>query len=240
MSYQKRIILGLFVGSIALVSYCTVFAQTQLESLNDSASYAVGINFTLAQLKPAMDQANAQGAEFDMELLVAAIHDIMVEDQMLLNQEQAQQILVRWQEGMMHKQQELTAAQLQENTKQAIAFFAENKGKPGVQSTASGMQYIVIEPGSGTSPGLNDTVVVKYKGRLLNGTLFDETPPGETITFVPSGLIKGWQEALQMMKPGGKWKLFLPSNLAYGEQGSPPSIPPGAALIFELELVEVK
>ena len=227
-----------YAGMITILGFfCSfsLYSQTAMENLTDSASYAVGINFAMAQLKPTIDQAQAQGIEIDVELLVAAIQDVMIEGKPQLTEELSQQVLTRW-------QIEIQAMLKQENAKKADAFLSENKSKPGVKSTASGMQYIVVKSGSegGVSPTLSDSVVVKYKGSLLDGTVFDQTPPGETITFVPRGLIKGWQEALQMMKPGDKWKLFLPSGLAYGDRGSPPAIPPGATLIFELELLDVK
>ncbi|MGE3801010.1 MAG: FKBP-type peptidyl-prolyl cis-trans isomerase [Candidatus Kapaibacterium sp.] len=226
-------IVRLFALGILLSLTSSVgFAQANLENLNDSASYAVGVNFALAQLKPNLDQAKAQGVEFNVEVLIQAMRDVIAEDGLLISETAGQQILVRWQQAHMLEM-------LQKNNKEAAKFFVENASKPGVKVAANGLQYMVITEGSGTPPAATDSVVVKYRGALLDGTVFDQTQEGETRTFYVSGLIEGWTQALQMMKPGAKWKVFLPSNLAYGQQGTP-GIPPGAALVFDMELVAVK
>ena len=123
-------------------------------------------------------------------------------------------------------------------TNQAAAddFLAENKSKEGIVATESGLQYEVLTAGEGPSPTATSRVTVKYKGTLLDGTVFDESGD-ETIEFQVDGVIKGWTEALQLMKPGAKWRLFIPPDLAYGERGSPPNIGPNSLLIFEVELV---
>jgi FKBP-type peptidyl-prolyl cis-trans isomerase len=117
------------------------------------------------------------------------------------------------------------------------AFLAENATKPGVQKTASGLQYIIINPGEGRSPKATDTVKVNYRGTLLDGTEFDSSyKRNEPIEFPLNAVIKGWTEALQLMKVGSHYRLFIPSELAYGENG-PPSIGPNQALIFEIYLL---
>ncbi len=219
-------------GALFALGSVSSYAQTNLETLNDSASYVVGVNFAIAQLKPSLDEAQAQGVNFDMELLLQAIRDVMVGNDLQISEEAGQQVLVRWQRNMLTEV-------LEKNNRDALEFFTANQKKPGVKVTPSGLQYVVLEEGSGASPGPTDSAVVKYRGTLLNGTVFDETKGDQTHTFHVSNLISGWTEALQMMKPGGKWKLFIPSNLAYGKQGNY-GIPPGSALIFELELVAVK
>jgi len=118
-------------------------------------------------------------------------------------------------------------------------FLAENKTKEGVKTTPSGLQYQVLQAGEGESPKADSTVKVKYKGTLIDGTVFDESKDGP-IEFRVDGVIKGWTEALQLMKPGAKWKLFIPSDLAYGESGSGEKIGPHQALIFEVELISFK
>src|SRR5206468_4108344 len=113
------------------------------------------------------------------------------------------------------------------------------KNKKGVKSTASGLQYEVLSEGKGTSPKATDTVKVNYRGSLLDGTEFDSSyKRGQPAEFPVNGVIKGWTEALQMMKPGAKWKLYIPANLAYGEHGRP-GIPPNSMLTFEVELLEI-
>lgn len=121
------------------------------------------------------------------------------------------------------------------------AFLEANKKKPGVTVTESGLQYTVIKSGSGRTPTTSDLVTTHYTGTLIDGTKFDSSVDrGQPATFRVSGVISGWTEALQLMKEGDKWKLFIPHELAYGEAGSPPVIPPSATLIFDIELIKVK
>jgi FKBP-type peptidyl-prolyl cis-trans isomerase len=126
------------------------------------------------------------------------------------------------------------------NRAKAKAFLAENGKKKDVVTTASGLQYHVISPGDGASPKSTDEVTVNYKGTLLDGTEFDSSyKRGQPASFPVNGVIPGWQEALVLMKPGAKWELFIPPNLAY-DVNSPPTIPPGSLLKFEVELIKVK
>lgn len=122
----------------------------------------------------------------------------------------------------------------------ARRFLAENAKRKGVVTTASGLQYRIVRPGSGASPSPTDQVTVNYRGTLLDGTVFDSSyQRGQPATFPVDGVIKGWQEALVLMKPGAKWELYIPPELAYGND-SPPPIPPGSLLKFEVELLSVK
>ena len=126
------------------------------------------------------------------------------------------------------------------NKKADIEFLAKNKKEKGVKTLASGLQYQIIKAGTGASPKATDTVVTHYRGNLIDGKVFDSSyKRGQPATFPVNGVIKGWTEALQKMKVGGKWKLFIPSELAYGEKG-PASIGPNSVLIFEIELLEIK
>jgi FKBP-type peptidyl-prolyl cis-trans isomerase len=126
------------------------------------------------------------------------------------------------------------------NRTAAKTFLATNGKKPGVVTTASGLEYHVVTEGSGTPPKSTDEVTVNYKGTLLDGTEFDSSyKRGTPATFPVNGVIQGWQEALVLMKPGSKWELFIPPNLAY-DVNSPPAIPPGSLLKFEVELIKVK
>ncbi len=127
------------------------------------------------------------------------------------------------------------------------AFLAENAKKPGVKTTKSGLQYLVLKAGTGPTPTAESTVSTHYRGTLINGTVFDNSYAGEEpaageqpVSFPVGGVIKGWTEALQLMKVGDRWRLFIPSALAYGERGAPPNIGPNETLIFEIELLEVK
>ena len=121
------------------------------------------------------------------------------------------------------------------------AFLAENATQPGVKQTSSGLQYVIINPGEGRSPKATDSVKVNYRGTLLNGTEFDSSyKRNEPIEFPLNGVIKGWTEGLQLIKEGGKIKLFIPSNLAYGPRGAGGAIGPDETLIFEVELLKIR
>ena len=128
----------------------------------------------------------------------------------------------------------------QENAETGAQFLADNASNEGVQILSSGMQYIVLAEGEGEKPAATDTVNVHYEGSLINGTVFDSSiKRGEPATFPVNGVIQGWQEALQLMNVGSKWKVFIPSNLAYGENGAGGSIGPNETLIFEMELLAI-
>jgi FKBP-type peptidyl-prolyl cis-trans isomerase FklB len=138
---------------------------------------------------------------------------------------------------MMAKQSEVA----KKNKAEGETFLAENKKKEGVKSLATGLQYKVIKAGTGKKPKSNDTVTVHYRGTLINGAEFDSSyKRGQPATFPVSKVIPGWTEALQLMEVGAKWQLFIPSNLAYGEQGAGSDIAPNATLIFEVELVSIQ
>jgi len=120
------------------------------------------------------------------------------------------------------------------------AFLAANAKQPGVLTTASGLQYKVLKSGTGASPKATDTVKVDYEGRLIDGTIFDSSiQRGQPATFPVNGVIPGWVEALQLMKVGDKWQLFVPAGLAYGAQSPGPTIPPNSTLIFQVELLDI-
>jgi FKBP-type peptidyl-prolyl cis-trans isomerase FklB len=135
---------------------------------------------------------------------------------------------------------QIRQARAKENLAQSQAFLAANEKKEGVQTLPSGLQYKVIQAGEGKTPGARDNVRVHYRGSLIDGTQFDSSyDRGKPATFRVNQVIKGWQEALQLMKEGAKWELFIPPDLAYGERGRPRVIPPNSALIFEVELISV-
>ncbi|MBJ6118010.1 FKBP-type peptidyl-prolyl cis-trans isomerase [Pontibacter sp. BT310] len=147
------------------------------------------------------------------------------------------------QEAMMQLQQEMGAKQGaagEENQKAGEAFLAENKNKEGVKTLPSGLQYEVLNEGTGKSPSASDKVTTHYHGTLIDGTVFDSSyERGQPATFPVNGVIAGWTEALQLMKEGAKWRLYIPSALAYGSQGAGDVIGPNAALIFDVELISV-
>ncbi len=146
----------------------------------------------------------------------------------------------RFLQERQQQQQQATAQASEGNLEKGKAFLTENAGKEGVMTTISGLQYQVIEKGEGDKPVATDTVKVHYTGRLLDGTVFDSSVErGEPVEFPLNRVIPGWTEGLQLMSPGAKYRFWIPSALAYGEQG-PPAIGPNQVLDFEVELIEVK
>ncbi|MBX2895156.1 MAG: FKBP-type peptidyl-prolyl cis-trans isomerase [Cyclobacteriaceae bacterium] len=197
--------------------------------LNDQhkkASYALGI-LVSKNLK-------MQGGDsLDYESLTYGIRDVFKEELLQLEpQEAAMFVQIYMQQAMQAKIEKAKAV--------GVAFLAENKTKAGVIETASGLQYKIITSGSGKKPTASNRVTVHYTGKLLDGTTFDSSVErGEPATFGVNEVIAGWTEALQLMREGDRWILFLPSELAYGEQGAGGQIPPHSVLVFEVELIKV-
>jgi FKBP-type peptidyl-prolyl cis-trans isomerase len=157
-----------------------------------------------------------------------------------LTQEEAVQVRQQYMQQMQAKRVAEQKAESDKNKTDGAKFLAENKSKPGVKTTASGLQYLVEKEGTGPKPKETDTVKVNYLGTKIDGEKFDSSyDRGEPATFPLNGVIKGWTEGLQLMPVGSKYKLFLPADLAYGESG-PPKIGPNAALVFEVELLSIE
>ena len=187
----------------------------------EKVSYAIGTR--LGQ------SFKMQNMDINVEMLMRGINDALAGKELALSEVEMLQALKSKQEELNKKQQEADSS-----------FMEENKTKPDVKATASGLQYKIITEGTGRTPSASDRVKVHYRGTLVNGQEFDSSYKREQpATFPVGGVIKGWTEALMLMKEGAKWKLFIPSNLAYGERGSPPRIPPNSPLIFEVELLEI-
>jgi len=225
---------GVMIVGMMLVATTAIAAEKmELKSDKDKASYAIGMDMAGSLKKNEI--------AVDPDILGKAIKDVMTDQKPLMTNEEVKTALTNLQKDMQEKQQTKMKAQEEKNKKEGEAFLAENKKKEGVKTTASGLQYQVVKEGKGNSPKETDMVSVQYKGTLIDGTEFDSSyKRGEAATFPVNGVIKGWTEALQLMKEGDNWKLFIPSNLAYGEtgtQGGP--IGPNATLIFEVELVSV-
>ena len=213
----------------------TAFAadKTELKTDKDKASYAIGMDMGTSLKKNDID--------VDAEVLSQAIKDVMGGKKTLMTVDEEHATLSTLQKGLQDKMQTKMKALGEKNKKEGEAFLAANKKKPGIKTLPSGLQYQVITEGNGKSPKATDTVTVQYKGTLLDGTEFDSSyKHGQAVTFPVNGVIKGWTEALQLMKEGAKWKLFIPSELAYGETGTPGGpIGPNATLVFEVELTKV-
>jgi FKBP-type peptidyl-prolyl cis-trans isomerase len=195
-----------------------------LKTDEEKAGYAIGLQIG----------ARMQGANLDANAIAAGIKDAINNAKPQLTDEEMQAAVTAVQKKMQSADEQAQAA----NAKAGETFLAENAKKPGVTTTASGLQYKVNASGKGKTPKATDTVSVNYKGSLVSGKVFDESH-GEPVTFPVNGVIPGWTEALQLMKEGDKWTLYIPAKLAYGEN-APPSIGPNQVLVFDVELVSVK
>lgn len=204
------------------------------ESVEDRASYVIG--FSLGR------NLKQQEVSANVDLIVQGIRDGLGGGAALLTDEEMQAAMTTFQQNLMARQQEKMAAAAAKNKEEGEAFLAANKGKEGVTTTDSGLQYQVIKPGSGESPKPGDKVTVHYTGTLIDGTVFDSSRErGQPATFGVTQVIPGWVEALQLMKPGAQYKLFIPANLAYGEGGAGGGeIGPNSTLIFDVELISVE
>ncbi|HAI34613.1 MAG TPA: peptidylprolyl isomerase [Alcanivorax sp.] len=211
-------------------------ADVELKSEDQKASYALG--FRSAEQMSAMEN-------LDLDAMVAGLRDgFGDEPESRLGEDADMDQLIRdYQTRMMEARQKKMEEQAQANMEEGQAFLDENADKDGVEVTDSGLQYQVLESGDegAQSPTLEDTVEVHYKGMLRDGTVFDSSiERDKPAVFGLKHIIPGWQEALPMMKVGDKWKLFLPPELGYGEQGAGGDIGPNEVLIFEVELLDVK
>lgn len=203
-------------------------AQATLDSDQQKLSYIFGIQVG--------QNMKSEGVDLDIDAFAAGVQDMLDGKQPQLDQATAEQVISEFQQK---KSQELAEIM---NKKQAEskAFMEENAKNPDVKTTESGLQYEIIKEGDGATPSADDKVIAHYEGTLIDGTKFDSSyDRGEPATFPVNGVIKGWQEALQMMKEGGKWRVVIPGSLAYGPQGAGDIIGPNETLVFTIELIAI-
>lgn len=200
----------------------------------DKLSYALGLGIG-SQLKD-------MGAEqLNIDDFAQAIKDVIAGAELKVSHADSQKIVSEFFREQEAKQRAMAAENGKKLRAEGEAFLAENAKKEGVVVTESGLQYTVIKEGTGKQPKATDTVKCHYEGFLINGTVFDSSiQRGEPTSFPLNAVIKGWTEGLQLMKEGAKYRFFIPYNLAYGEAGAAGAIPPYAALIFDVELIEVQ
>lgn len=200
----------------------TAAAASPLKNLTDSASYALGLSVANFYKQQGFKNLNTA-------LIAKAINDVQAGARTLFTEEQANETIMFF-----------INPELRTTMDAGKKFLAANRSRPGVKETASGLQYEVLKQGTGVQPKATDSVEVNYVGTLLNGTEFDNSyKRGQSISFPLSGVIKGWTEGLQLMPAGSKYKFYIPYNLGYGLNGAG-QIPPGATLVFEVELLNVK
>lgn len=201
-------------------------ATPALKTLADSASYAIGVNIAQSIKKDIGDLNTA--------VMMDAMKATFGGKKPALSDETLMSVMMAYSEKAKEAQSQATVNAGHE-------FLEKNKTQPGVKTTASGLQYIVLTEGTGIKPGAEDTAICHYRGSLLDSTEFDNSyDRGEPLTIPVSGVIRGWTEGLQLMSKGSKYRFFIPHELGYGLRGAPPTIPGGSVLIFEVELVDVK
>lgn len=200
--------------------------EVQLDSQIDSVSYSLGVNIGKNIKAQGVDQLNVNA-------LANAMNDVFGDNSLKIDEMTSNMVIQNYFEN-------LQSSVAEKSREEGLAFMEENKGKENVVATESGLQYQVLEEGSGPIPKEDDTVTVHYEGKTLDGTIFDSSlERGEPVSFPVSGVIQGWQEALQLMPVGSKWRIWVPSDLAYGERGAGRDIGPNETLIFDVELLSI-
>jgi len=228
-----RVVCCTVVGLALLAGSAFAEAPAELKTQKEKVSYIIGADIG--------SNFKRQGIEVEPDIVIRGMKDVLSGSKLLLNEKETAEIMAAYKQEFMAKQAEANKVVGEKNKKEGEAFLAENAKKEGVKTLPSGLQYKVIADGTGRSPKPTDTVVVNYRGMLIDGTEFDSSyKRGQSATFPVNGVIPGWTEALQLMKEGSKWQLVLPSNLAYGDRGAGGNIGPNAVLIFEVDLVAVK
>lgn len=236
MHYKLRIIAAT-ISLGTLLAACNEKSNAEqeikLDNETNKASYTIGVQMgsQMAGIKEMINQ----------EALFMGFKDSIDGKDPRITPEDMQATMQAFQKSVMDAQMAKREAQGKTNIEEGEKFLTENKAREGVKTTESGLQYMVLKEGTGETPKETDTVVTHYTGTLINGKVFDSSyKRNAPATFPVNGVIKGWTEALQLMKVGAKWKLFIPSELAYGERGAGPDIGPNQVLIFEIELLEIK
>jgi FKBP-type peptidyl-prolyl cis-trans isomerase len=206
-----------------------------LTSDKQKASYGIGF-----RIGGDMRAGQLSQDDIDVQALVRGLSDAIAKKKPALTEEDLQQAMTNFHAQLTARMQDKAKVLGDKNKKEGEAFLAANKSKDGVITLPSGLQYKVIKSGTGPTPGPTDVVQAHYKGTLLDGTVFDSSfDRGKPETFPVSGVIPGWTEALQLMKVGDKWQLFIPAALGYKETGSGADIGPNAVLVFDVELLDV-
>jgi FKBP-type peptidyl-prolyl cis-trans isomerase FklB len=211
---------------------CAAGDAPEIRDENDKVSYSIGHQIG--------GDFKRQGVELRPDLVVKGIRDAAEGAKPLMTPEEMNRTLVELKRKVTDAQRGEAKKAADKNRAAGEAFLAENAKKEGVVTLPSGLQYRILKDGEGASPRATDNVTVHYRGTLLDGTEFDSSyKRNQPAAFKVNGVIRGWTEALQLMKPGAKWHLFIPAKLAYGERGAGSGIPPNSVLLFEVELIKV-
>lgn len=207
--------------------------EVKLDTPKNRISYTIGVNIG--------QDFKTQKMDVDADVLLMGLKDSLAGKELQLTDEEMANEIQTFQQEMQGRMVAENEAAAAKNVTAGEAFLAEHAKQEGVVVTESGLQYKVLEPGDGDSPGIADVATVHYRGTLIDGTQFDSSyDRGQPATFPVGGVIAGWTEALQLMKPGAKWQLVIPAALAYGERGAGQDIGPNATLLFDVELISVE
>lgn len=235
----KMKLLAALSAAILLCLNTAAFAQSEKVTeksgdagTNEKISYVVGYDL--------FNKVQSNFEEVDVDAFFKGIQDA-VEGSPEMSKKEMKQTMAMFKQKMQQKQMEKTKKVLEKNKAEGAAFMDENKGKEGVKTLDNGIQYIVIKEGTGKSPQKTDKVKCHYKGMTIDGEVFDSSyKRGEPAEFKLDQVIQGWTETIPKMKTGGKWKIFIPADLAYGNRGAGKVIEPGSTLIFEVELISIE
>jgi len=214
---------------VCLFGISSVAFAAGLKTDKERLSYTLGVQVA--------EQYKANGIDIDPGVFVGAVKDILGDKQPKMTRDEMIQAIQKLQQEQANHMKKVA----DENLKKGEKFLADNKKKDGVIVLPSGVQYSVEKKGDGKRPGLDNSVVAHYRGTLIDGSEFDSSySRGRPATFPVSGVIKGWQEILQLMQVGAKWKVFIPASMGYGERGAGPNIGPNETLVFDIELIDIK
>lgn len=228
-----RILAVALVAGLAAACGKTGGTDTALDTDAQKFGYSIGVDIGKS-LKPVKD-------EVDTTAMMAGLEDVLGDKALRLDDAAREKVKSEVTRKLQEKQMEERTAKAAGAKEAGAKFLAENATKEGVKTTASGLQYQILTEGTGASPKATDKVTVHYKGTLIDGTEFDSSySRGQPVTFPLGNVIPGWTEGLQLLKAGGKAKLFIPSELAYGERGAGAKIGPNETLVFEVELISVE
>ena len=220
------------LGIAFLFGVCYAEEKLELKDQKDKESYSLGYQFG--------QNMKNQGFDLNPEVYSSGLKDAIRGNEPQMAPDQIRATIMSLQQRLQASRQKELKEKAAKNLEEGKKFLADNQRKEGIKTLPSGLQYKVLTEGSGKTPKAEDMVTVNYKGTLIDGTEFDSSyKKGQPATFQVKGVIKGWTEALQLMKEGSKWQLFIPPELAYGPRGSG-RIGPNAALIFEVELLAIK
>lgn len=228
---RKIVLLALVLGLLSPATLCVAAERQKPTDPKDMESYSLGYQFG--------ETISKQGLDLNLDVYTEAIRDALAGKEPLMSHTEIRTTVSELQKRVVNARQAEQKEKGAKNLAEGRAFLEENKKKEGVKTLPNGLQYKVLKEGAGKSPKINDGVTVHYKGTLIDGTEFDSSySRNEPARFKLGKVIKGWTEALQLMKEGARWQLFIPPELAYGERGSP-SFGPNSTLIFDVELISV-